>query len=69
MGNQDDCEAVDLTDRLPALLTILDAVLHGQMQRIEEDAGGNLKAEAVLALVDRFLSSSQVKSGDIIQIM
>ena len=50
-------EAVDLPDRLPALLPILDAVLHGQMQRIEEDAGRDLKAETVLALVGQVLVS------------
>lgn len=55
MGDQDDCEAVDLADCLPALFTILDAVLNGQVQRIEEDAGRDLKAETVLALVGQVL--------------
>lgn len=55
MGDQDDCEAVDLPHRLPALFPILDAVLHGQVQRIEEDAGRDLKAETVLALVGQVL--------------
>lgn len=51
MGDQDDCEALDLPDRLPTLFPILDAVMHGQVQRIEEDAGRDLKAETVLALI------------------
>jgi len=44
-----------LTDRLPALFATLDAVLNGQVQRIEEDAGCDLKAETVLALVGQVL--------------
>lgn len=55
MGDQDDCEAVDLADCLPALFTILDAVLNGQVQRVEEDAGRDLKAETVLALIGQVL--------------
>lgn len=38
MGDQDDREAVDLTNCLPALFPNLDAVLDGDMQRIEKDS-------------------------------
>jgi len=34
VSDQNNREAVDLANRLPALFSILDAVLHGEVQRI-----------------------------------
>ena len=47
MGDQDDREAVDLTNCLPALFPNLDAVLYGDIADRERQ-GRDLKAESVL---------------------
>lgn len=56
VGHQKDGHTADLAQCLPALLAVLDPVLHGQVQRVEKYTGGNLEAEAVmLALVAEVL--------------
>jgi len=51
VGDQDDREAVDLADCLPALLTVLDPILNREVQWIKKHASCDFKTEAMLALV------------------
>lgn len=61
MGHRNQKDAIDETERLPALLAVLNAVQRGGVQGIAEDLSCFFKGHTVLALVGEVLSLIPLK--------
>lgn len=58
MGNQKQGDTADHANGLPAMRVVFNTLLPGDMQGIFEDEHSSFKADAMFALIARFLASS-----------